>query len=180
MAETLPGDLVLTRIRNEIALCRKTLRHPFDADQTATIPVTIDMTLVDAPGPDEVDGMIVDRALHKIRIVVTKDYPYQKPVVRWKTPIFHPNIMGPDDGGYVCTRLLDRWDFRSTLAQFVQALEVLLAAPNPDSPYDTDSCTRAAAYFRRHPYVPPGRGSDPGARTAGAGGIRIRGAEEDR
>ncbi|HVL87207.1 MAG TPA: ubiquitin-conjugating enzyme E2 [Candidatus Thermoplasmatota archaeon] len=151
---TLPADLVLSRVRNELALARKELPHELAAGETTRLPVPVDVRLVGSPGPDWVEGRVVDRTEHEFRFVVTAEYPLQKPIVRWKTPIFHPNIMRPQDGGYVCTALLDRWNFRSTLVQFVRAIEVLLASPNPSSPYDTDSCTRAAAHFRRAPYVP--------------------------
>jgi ubiquitin-conjugating enzyme E2 C len=153
-------------------------------DQTQKAPVTIDMTIKGVPGPEWVGGQVTDRLDLELRIVVTADYPHQKPIVRWKTPIFHPNIMQPEDGGYVCTALLDRWNFRSTLVGFVQAIEVLLVSPNPDNPYDTDSCTRAARHFRKHPYSPdlesPGDsgtlrirpvGKPPKVKDAGGGGL---------
>lgn len=63
--------------------------------------------------------------------------------------------MAPDDGGYVCTRLLDSWNFSSNLFSFISGLETLLANPNPDNPYGTDSCTRAAQLFNSAPYSPP-------------------------
>ncbi|MCK4445336.1 MAG: hypothetical protein KAW09_12380, partial [Thermoplasmata archaeon] len=66
-----------------------------------------------------------------------------------------PNIMLPDDGGYVCTRLLDDWSFSSNLLMFIKGLETLLTSPNPGNPYGSDSCTRAAEFFNTHEYKPP-------------------------
>lgn len=170
----LPDDLLLKRIRHELELCRKNVTHQFTVDQMLKVPVTIDMELKGVPAPEWREGRVVDRLDHGMRIVVTADYPHQKPIVRWKTPIFHPNIMQPEDGGYVCTALLERWNFRSTLVNFIHALEVLLASPNPDNPYDTDSCTRAARHFSLHPYRP-----ESGARQAPPE-LKIRPVEEER
>ena len=63
--------------------------------------------------------------------------------------------MDPDDGGYVCTKLLKDWSFNSNLFSFIKGLELLLSNPNPDDPYENDSCTRAAEYFNKNNYVPP-------------------------
>jgi ubiquitin-conjugating enzyme E2 C len=88
-------------------------------------------------------------------MIITEDYPYEKPIIKWQTEIFHPNIMLPDDGGYVCTRLLDDWSFSSNLLSFIKGVESLLVNPNPGNPYGSDSCTRAAEYFNTHEYSPP-------------------------
>ena len=69
--------------------------------------------------------------------------------------IFHPNIQLPGDGGHVCTKLLDTWNFQSNLLAFIQGIESLLANPNPKSPWGTNSCTSAAQYFNKHLYDPP-------------------------
>jgi len=63
--------------------------------------------------------------------------------------------MDPKDGGYVCTKLLQKWSFSSNLVSFIKGIESLLANPNPDNPYASESCTRAAEYFNRHHYAPP-------------------------
>lgn len=62
--------------------------------------------------------------------------------------------MPPEDGGYVCTKLIEGWTFRSNLVAFIKGIEILLANPNPDSPFETDTCTRAAEYFNKNSYSP--------------------------
>jgi ubiquitin-protein ligase len=89
-----------------------------------------------------------------MEITITPDYPYEKPIVRWQTPIFHPNIMLPMDGGYVCTKLLDSWSFSSNLLGFIKGVESLLANPNPMNPYKSESCMMASARFIEEPYQP--------------------------
>jgi len=69
----------------------------------------------------------------------------------------------------VCTRLLENWDFNSTMLEFFKGIEWLLTNPNPKNPFGSDTCTRAAAYFNRMGYRPP----PPLDRTEGA--IRIIG-----
>jgi ubiquitin-conjugating enzyme E2 C len=113
------------------------------------------ISLLRIPGPAWDDGRIITRHIHRFQIIVTEDYPYERPIVKWQTPVFHPNIMTPEDGGYVCTKLLERWEFKSDLVTFIKGIEILLANPNPDNPFGSDSCTRAAEYFRSHRYSPP-------------------------
>ncbi|MCD6331093.1 MAG: hypothetical protein J7L80_02710 [Thermoplasmata archaeon] len=153
----LPRDLLLKRIKNEIRECKRKLKHHFVVSdpEFKKLPLEITVTLVNTPGPIWSDGRVIHKFTHKLKIIITEDYPYQTPIVRWKSPIFHPNIMPPEDGGYVCTKLLEGWSFRSNLLAFIKGLEVLLANPNPQNPFETDACTRAAEYFNKHPYNPP-------------------------
>jgi ubiquitin-protein ligase len=55
--------------------------------------------------------------------------------------------MMPEDGGHLCTRLLEGWSFNSNLLTFIKGIEMLLVSPNGSSPFGTESCTRAAQYF---------------------------------
>ncbi|HEX9907324.1 MAG TPA: ubiquitin-conjugating enzyme E2 [Thermoplasmata archaeon] len=138
-------------------MCQRELRHHISiSDATlSAFPISVNVTLLRIPGPDWEEGKVVHRFVHRLAIVITEDYPIEKPIVSWQTPIFHPNIMPPEDGGYVCTRLLEKWDFSSTLLTFIKGIESLLVNPNPRSPFGNDRCTRAAAYFNRYKYRPP-------------------------
>jgi ubiquitin-conjugating enzyme E2 C len=153
----LPPDILSARIRNELEMCRRTLRHRFETESWAegTFPVVIGVTLVKTPGPVMRSGKVAHAYEHSLKIVVTSEYPYEKPIVRWQSPIFHPNIMLARDGGYVCTKLLDDWSFSSNLSSFVKGLESLLMNPNPSSPYASESCMTAASHFAEHRYAPP-------------------------
>ncbi|MEW5760452.1 MAG: ubiquitin-conjugating enzyme E2 [Candidatus Thermoplasmatota archaeon] len=153
----LPKELLRKRLRNEIIQCKRKTRHQIEvSDATlSNFPITLVVTLKGIPGPVLRGGKLNHKFTHKFIMEITEDYPYQKPIVRWDSPIFHPNIMLPEDGGYVCTRLLDEWTFDSTVLNFFKGIESLLTNPNPANPYGTDSCTRAAEYFNRHAYKPP-------------------------
>jgi len=153
----LPADVLKERVRNEIELCQRELRHHLSvSDPTlSSFPIMISVTLLRVPGPDWEDGRVVHRFVHRISIIITEDYPLEKPIVKWQTPIFHPNIMPPEDGGYVCTKLLENWYFSSTLVTFIKGIESLLVNPNPASPFGNNKCTMAAAFFNRNKYHPP-------------------------
>ncbi|MCD6512287.1 MAG: hypothetical protein J7K61_01615 [Thermoplasmata archaeon] len=152
----LPKDLLIKRVKNELAECQRIFKHKFMINgELNKFPIEIMVTLVDSPGPVWSDRKVITRYEHKLKIIITEEYPFQTPIVRWRSNIFHPNIMPPEDGGYVCTKLLDRWNFHSNLVAFIKGIEVLLANPNPSNPFETDSCTRAAEYFNKYPYTPP-------------------------
>jgi len=154
----LPAELLTERLRNEIELCQRRLSQHHLEVHDPTLqerPVQLTLSLLRTPGPVWQGGQLGHRYVHRARISITEDYPYEKPIVRWLTPIFHPNIMPPDEGGYVCTKLLEVWDFRSTLLTFIEGLETLLANPNPTKPFGHRACVRAANWFRTHRYRPP-------------------------
>lgn len=121
----------------------------------STFPFYVYVTLLETPGPVFKDDMVEAVFTHDLKIAITRHYPYQTPIVRWQSPIFHPNIMSPDDGGFVCTKLVKKWSFSSDLYMFLKGLELLLAHPNPDDPYENNSCTMAAEYFNTNQFVPP-------------------------
>ncbi len=153
----LPADVLRIRLRNEIEMCQRELRHHLSVSDArlSSFPIMVNVTLLRVPGPDWEEGKVVHRFVHRMAVIVSEEYPMEKPIVKWLTPIFHPNIMPPEDGGYVCTKLLENWDFSSNLMTFIKGIESLLANPNPKSPFGNDACTRAAAYFNRTRYRPP-------------------------
>jgi ubiquitin-protein ligase len=153
---SLPPELLRTRLMNELALCRESVQHDIGCsdEDFSFMPVSLDVQLRDVPGPVLKDGVVVDSTEHRLKIIITENYPYEKPIVRWQTSIFHPNIMLPRDGGYVCTKLLDNWSFSSNLLSFIKGVESLLANPNPMNPYKTDSCMLASERFLSEPYQP--------------------------
>jgi ubiquitin-conjugating enzyme E2 C len=154
----LPVDLLQKRLRTELSMCREELpRYKFEvSDETfCSFPVTIRVTMRGVPGPIFREGRVTSASTHRFSMKITDEYPYHKPIVIWETAIFHPNIMTPEDGGFVCTKLLDDWSFGANLLLFIQGLETLLSNPNSDNAYISDSCVRAAKYFSKMVYMPP-------------------------
>lgn len=144
----LPPDVLVSRLRNELDACSRymgvNIHIEGDLDQ---FPVSVNVEMNNAIGPALVGGRVVKRRNHRFAVIIDKSYPFEKPRVRWRTPVFHPNIMMPEDGGFVCIKLLDGWSFNSTLLSFIKSVESLLTNPNPKSPFGTPSCTKAAEYF---------------------------------
>lgn len=169
-ASSLPKDVLLKRVKHEIrsVLNNPKLKvyilregnnwEPLDRDAIESIediPIWLFIRMNGVPGPVNTEKGVGHRYKQEFMIKITRNYPFEKPVVRWQSEIFHPNIMPPEEGGMVCTKLLDNWGFRSTLAEFIKGIEALLIHPNPSNPYGTESCTLAAEYFNTREYRPP-------------------------
>ncbi len=141
----LPKAVLLRRIDRELRDCREFLGSEFEFDpDKAEFPIRIDMHMSNVLA-HSAPGQIVTE--HDFFIVLTEDYGFKKPEVRWKSRIFHPNIMDPEDGGYVCTKMLNEWEFNTRLPAFLKSLCFLVSNPNPMSPFGTESCMAAAKYF---------------------------------
>ena len=145
----LPVELLRKRITNELALCRERLPHRFRYSDFQSFPADVEVKLRDVRGYELLDnGTMQPRSEHEFRMTLPEGYPYHKPIVRWQSEIYHPNIMPLEEGGYVCTRLLSDWGFTSTLYDFMRGLERLVQCPDCDSPFGQEMCQRAARDLR--------------------------------
>jgi ubiquitin-protein ligase len=153
----LPKEVLKNRLNNEIQQCIKNLTHDIEVKdpEFSEFPVTVLVTMKDIPGPQLKDNKIVHKYDHRIRIDISKEYPYRKPTVRFLSDIFHPNIVPPERGGWVCIKLLDNWDPSSILSVLLKGVETLLTNPNPQSPYKDETTIKAAKYFLKNHYTPP-------------------------
>jgi len=78
-------------------------------------------------------------AYFSLDITIPENYPIQPPVVRFLTPIFHPNIQYKD--GEICLDLLkssDKWTPCYTLESVCRSIINLLAEPEHMSPLNCD------------------------------------------
>lgn len=140
--------ILYRRLSNELAeLNRRCGANLPPLPEDFGLPLVLDLMLTDLPAL-AAPGRPID--MHRLQMIITAEYPYERPRVRWLTLIFHPNIMRPADGGYVCVRLLDSWAFDSTLADFVGALAGLVQHPNVQSSLGTSSCLAAAEWYAVH------------------------------
>lgn len=71
----------------------------------------------------DADRRVVVRRLHRCDAYLHTDYPRRPPVVTWLTPIFHPNILGPDRNGGVC---IGSWSASESLADLSLRLQKLV------------------------------------------------------
>jgi hypothetical protein len=72
--------------------------------------------------PKVVNRSICDIYLHR-------EYPRKPPMVIWRSPIFHPNILPPDRGGTVC---FGGWSPGETLADLVLRIGEMIQYKNYD------------------------------------------------
>lgn len=115
------------------ALSKRNRRIEFEANRTQA-PDQYDLTFgypsfvelppgTDTPRIDDV---------HKVRIVLDQGYPLVAPIVRWQTPIFHPNIHR--ESGDVCLGVLkERYLPALGLARIVRMLAEMLQWRNADA-----------------------------------------------
>jgi ubiquitin-protein ligase len=80
------------------------------------------------------------RNLHRYDVYLHLDYPRRPPVVTWLTPIFHPNILGPERNGGVC---LGSWSAAESLADVCSRLRdlVIYRSINPENALNLDAAS---------------------------------------
>ncbi|KAG0172427.1 Ubiquitin-conjugating enzyme E2 T [Apophysomyces sp. BC1034] len=78
-----------------------------------------------------------EKGLFQLEINIPQQYPFHPPQIRFKTPIYHPNI---DENGRICADILkqDGWKPSLNLSTTLISLSTLMACPNPDDPLDAD------------------------------------------
>jgi ubiquitin-protein ligase len=96
------------------------------------------------------DGKLTIRRLHRCEIYMHLDYPRRPPVVTWLTPIFHPNILGPERNGGVC---LGSWSAAESLADLCLRLTDLASYRSINT---QDALNRDAARWAVANGVQPG------------------------
>ncbi|MFX1536623.1 MAG: ubiquitin-conjugating enzyme E2 [Promethearchaeota archaeon] len=84
---------------------------------------------------------IYEGGIFRIRMKITRKYPFEPPVVSWETPIWHPNIFNKK----VCLGILgDDWAPANNFVAIVESLRFLLSHPNP---YDYLNSLAAQQYL---------------------------------
>lgn len=140
-----PKAVIIKRLKNELRECREYLGPDFDVDlDDIQFPLTLNMKMSNVMGYESADKIITE---HFFTVTITEEYGESKPEVRWKSKIFHPNIMDPKDGGLVCMKLLNEWSYGTHLLSFLKSIETLIAQPNVTSAFGTDSCMAATEFF---------------------------------
>jgi ubiquitin-conjugating enzyme E2 C len=144
----LPRIVLLKRIFHELHNCSEYIGSDIGFDPAgAKFPMEITVNMVNVPAFAKIDGVVTPIKDHRYKVIINEEYPYEKPRARWETSIYHPNIMPPEDGGYVCIKLLDEWGFGSTLLSFMKAVENLVYNPNPLNPFGMDICMESSKFY---------------------------------
>ena len=144
----LPREVLLRRINKELEVCSEYLNVDIPAiTDDRPFPLEITMTLRNVPAYCLDGDEVVHIKDHTMTVILDEEHGFKKPTIRWKTSIFHPNIMMPTDGGYVCLKILDKWEFGTRLISVVKGVEQLIMTPNPKNPFGTETCMKASEYF---------------------------------
>lgn len=95
------------------------------------------------------DGSLSVRNLHRAHIYLHLDYPRRPPVVTWLTPVFHPNLLSPDQHGGVC---IGAWSASESLADLCLRLADLVSYRS----FNIDDALnpRAAEWVRESAFEP--------------------------
>lgn len=110
------------------------------------------VVLLTTPGlarADDGGEALAVRELHRVALYLHREYPRRPPVVEWLTPVFHPNLLGPERNGGVC---IGSWSAAESLADLCLRLRELVAwrAFNVGDALDPE----AAAWAREHDVRP--------------------------
>lgn len=89
--------------------------------------------MMEVPGLHIVAERVALRSTHRFQIYLHRDYPRRPPVVTWETPIFHPNLLGPERNGGVC---LGSWSASESLGDLCLRLRSLAS-------YESFNCADA-------------------------------------
>jgi ubiquitin-protein ligase len=114
------------------------------------------------------DGGLTVRNVHRCEVYLHLDYPRRPPVVTWLTPIFHPNILGPERNGGVC---LGSWSAAESLADLCTRLHDLLTYRSFNN---DDALNLDAAAWTRANGVKPGEDVRALARLTVDGAVPIK------
>ncbi|KAK2195776.1 bifunctional Ubiquitin-conjugating enzyme-RWD-like/Ubiquitin-conjugating enzyme E2/Ubiquitin-conjugating enzyme [Babesia duncani] len=72
-----------------------------------------------------------------LTIKIPDDYPYNPPMIKFDTKIWHPNISS--ETGAICLDILNKeWSPALTIRTTLLSIQALLSAPEPDDPQDAE------------------------------------------
>lgn len=78
----------------------------------------------------------VYKKTYLIKCLFTQQYPFEKPNVKFMGNVFHPNI---NDEGEICLDTLNNWDFRSSMVNVLNSIQLLFIDPNLNNPTNIDA-----------------------------------------
>ncbi|KAI8929068.1 ubiquitin-conjugating enzyme/RWD-like protein [Entophlyctis helioformis] len=78
-----------------------------------------------------------DSLLRWLSMVFPASYPYAPPVVKFESPLYHPNV---DMSGNICLDILkDKWSAVYNVQSVLLSIQSLLGEPNNDSPLNAQA-----------------------------------------
>lgn len=113
--------------------------------RTEGVPAEVYHVALAVEGLARRDAALAVRGLHRFDAYLHRDYPRRPPVVVWQTPVFHPNLLGPERNGGVC---IGSWSAAESLADLCLRLRDLASyrSLNPHDALDRDAAAWALAH----------------------------------
>ena len=75
-------------------------------------------------------GTIWEGGTFRLLVTFPQDYPFRAPIVKFTTPMYHPNIS--TSGGICLDLLIDKWLPSFHIASLLISIRSFLDDPNPD------------------------------------------------
>lgn len=122
---------MLKRLKNELNEFKKYPNENFEV----SLPNINDLYSWNAIiyGPKDT---IYENGKFNLSIFIPEHYPFEPPVIKFITPIYHPNI---SINGDICLNIIrDEWSPILCIRQVLLGICVLLDNPNPDDPLRND------------------------------------------
>ena len=114
-------------------------------------PPEIYRLMLTGPGlAKDAEQRLLVRRLHRCDVYLHLEYPRRPPVVTWQTPVFHPNLLGPERNGGVC---LGSWSAAESLADLCRRLHALVTYQSFNT---SDALDNEAAAWARETGLEPG------------------------
>jgi ubiquitin-conjugating enzyme E2 A len=85
-------------------------------------------------GPEDT---IWDGGVFRLSMEFTEEYPSKAPIVKFVTPMYHPNIYA--DGGICLDILQSKWSAIYDVSAVLTSIQSLLSDPNPNSPANSEA-----------------------------------------
>lgn len=148
----LPKNLWEDRIQNELERLQSS-GIKFQKDKKNGV-LSLEIML-EVPGPIKVGSDIGLSFKHRFTISLGREYPYQKPSLKWHTEIYHPNIKPPKDGGHIKTGFLKEWSFLNDLISLIENIESILMDPDIEYHLDEDLCKEATKRYMKGEFPSP-------------------------
>jgi len=118
---------MIKRLKNELNEFKKYPNENFEV----SLPNVNDIYSWDAIiyGPKDT---IYENGKFKLSIFIPEHYPFESPVIKFITPMYHPNI---SSNGDICLNIIrDEWSPVLCIRQVLLGICVLLNNPNPNDP----------------------------------------------